>query len=118
MFTISGNALATNFGDECEAIKFRHPRRRMALSLGEASFTVLVNEFQRRLIVYTCGPLIEIPYTYTYISGLRKDFSNIVSYSRISIDFVFKKLKLQSIYSIWYSCLFKSLLTQQIIFQS
>lgn len=95
MFPISENALATNFGDESEGNS--SPKAANGI-VGAGS--KLVNEFQRRLIVYTFGAIIEIPYTYISISGLRKDFSNIVSYSRINMDFVVKKLKLQRIYSI------------------
>ena len=50
------------------------------------SFTVHVNEFQRRPIVHTCGPLIEVPSTYKNFCELR--FSNILSHSRFGMDFI------------------------------
>ena len=52
------------------------------------SFTVPANEFERRPIVHTCGPLIEVPSTYNNFFELREDFSNILSHGRFGTDFI------------------------------
>ena len=51
------------------------------------SFTVPANEFQRRPIVHTCGPLIEVPSTYSNFWKLREDFSNILSHDLVWISY-------------------------------
>ena len=52
------------------------------------SFAVPVNEFQRRPIVHTCGPLLEVPLSYNNFCELREDFSNILSHDRFGMDFI------------------------------
>ena len=52
------------------------------------SFAVPVNEFQRRSVVYTCGPLIEVPSTYNNFYELREKVFNIFSHGRFGMDFI------------------------------
>ena len=54
----------------------------------DASFTVPANELQRRSIVHTRCPLIEVPSTYNNFCELREDFSNILSHGRFGMDFI------------------------------
>ena len=52
------------------------------------TFTVPVNEFQRRPIVHGCGPLIEVSSTCNNFCEFREDFSNILSHGRFGMDFI------------------------------
>ena len=68
-------------------LKFLSGSNLVTFTKKSVSFTVPVNEFQRRPIVHTCGPFIEVPSTYNNLWELREDFSKVLSHDLVWISY-------------------------------